>query len=66
MAYPHKGDRQQVSTRISREYYNKLNDYVDAAGITKTDFIHDLIVERLEEIDVNALHPDQEALPLPA
>jgi len=66
MAYPSKGDRQQVSTRISRSYYEKMNEYVEAIGITKNDFIHDLIVDRLEEIDVAALHPDQEELPLTA
>jgi len=64
MAQPNKGDRQQVSARISREHYNKMSQYVVLRGISKNDFIHDLIVEALAQINLDAVNKDQTELPM--
>lgn len=66
MAQPHKGDRQQIATRIPRKDFHKLHRYVELAGTTKSDFLRDLVLERLAQIDLNALNEDQEELPLTA
>lgn len=66
MVRPNKGDRQMVATRIPRQDYNKLNRYVELTGTTKNDFIRDVLLERLAEIDLNALNENQGKLPLTA
>ena len=66
MAQPHKGDRQQIATRIPRKDFNKLHRYVELTGTTKSDFLRDLVLQRLAQIDLNALNEDQEELPLTA
>lgn len=66
MVRPNKGDRQMVATRIPRQDYNKLNRYVELAGTTKNDFIRDVLLERLAEIDLDALNENQGKLPLTA
>ena len=66
MVRPNKGDRQMVATRIPRQDYNKLHRYVELTGRTKTDFIRDVLLERLAEIDLDALNEQQEKLPLTA
>lgn len=64
MAYPHKGERALVGGRIPLPYYRKLNAVMEAKGMTKNDFIADLIMQRLDEIDLDEVHPDQEKLSL--
>ena len=66
MAQPHKGDRQQIATRIPRKDFNKLHRYVELTGTTKSDFLRDLVLERLASIDLDALNEDQTKLPLTA
>lgn len=66
MAQPHKGNRHQVATRITTSEFNKLNAYVDFKGMTKNDFIREVLVDALEKIELNALHEDQEQLPITA
>lgn len=66
MAQPHKGDRQQIATRIPRKDFNKLHRYVELTGTTKNDFIRDVLLERLAEIDLDALNENQGKLPLTA
>lgn len=66
MAQPHKGDRQQVATRIERLQYDKLTRYVSLTGTTKSDFLRDLVLARLNEIDLDAITDDQERLPISA
>lgn len=66
MAQPHKGDRHQVATRILREDFDKLNRYVELTGTTKNDFLRDLLLDRLAEIDLDALNEGQDKLPLTA
>ena len=65
MAQPHKGPREQVATRIERAQFEKLDRYVTVTGTTKSDFLRDLLLARLHEIDVDALE-GQETLPLTA
>jgi predicted DNA-binding protein len=59
MVRPNKGDRQMVATRIPRQEYNKLHRYVELTGTTKSDFIRDVLLERLAEIDLDALNGNQ-------
>lgn len=66
MAQPHKGDRQQVAARIDRKDFEKLDRYVELTGTTKSDFLRDLLLARLAEIDLDALHENQEQLPITA
>lgn len=66
MVRPNKGDRQMVATRIPRRDYDKLHRYVELVGTTKTDFIRDVLLERLAEIDLEALNEHQGKLPLTA
>lgn len=66
MVRPNKGDRQMVATRIPRQDYDKLHRYVELTGTTKTDFIRDVLLERLAEIDLDALNENQGKLPLTA
>ena len=66
MAQQHKCDSQQIATRIPRKDFNKLHRYVELTGTTKSDFLRDLVLERLAQIDLNALNEDQEELPLTA
>ena len=55
-----------VATRIPRQDYNKLNRYVELTGTSKNDFIRDVLLERLAEIDLDALNENQGKLPLTA
>lgn len=55
-----------VATRLPRQHYNKLNRYVELTGTTKNDFIRDVLLERLAEIDLDGLNEDQGKLPLTA
>lgn len=66
MAQPHKGNRHQVATRLTTAEFDKLNTYVDFHGMTKNDFIRGVLVDALARIDLNALHGDQEQLPITA
>lgn len=66
MAQPHKGDRQQIATRIERTHFDKLTRYVELTGTTKSDFLRDLVLDRLQDIDLDQLTHDQERLPLSA
>jgi len=66
MAQPHKGDRQQIATRVLRKDFEKLHRYVELTGTTKSDFLRDLLLERLAEIDLDALNENQDKLPLTA
>lgn len=55
-----------VATRIPRQDYDKLHRYVELTGTTKTDFIRDVLLERLAEIDLDALNENQGKLSLTA
>lgn len=66
MVRPNKGDRQMVATRIPRSDYNKLHRYVELMDTTKSDFIRDVLLERLAEIDFDNLNDDQGQLPITA
>jgi len=66
MAQPHKGDRQQVACRISRAEFNKLNQYVELVGTTKTDLLRELLLDWLDQVDVEGSHEDQQQLPISA
>ncbi|GAB3186119.1 hypothetical protein GCM10027060_26440 [Nesterenkonia halophila] len=66
MPTPSKGDRTLVTARISQDHFTKLDRYVKAAGISKNDFIADLVVEALDDIDLDDVEHDQERLPLSA
>lgn len=66
MVRPNKGDRQMVATRIPRKDYDKLHRYVERTDTTKSDFIRDVLLERLAEIDLDALNENQGRLPLTA
>lgn len=61
-----KGDRTLVSTRIPTEHFKKLTAYVEAEGITKSDFLADVLLAALEQVDLENLHTSQERLPLSA
>lgn len=66
MPTPSKGDRTLVTARISNAHFKKLDEYIKAVGISKSDFIADLIVGALNEINLDDIHRDQERLPLSA
>lgn len=61
-----KGERTQVSSRIEQPYFEKLERYLSATGETKNDFVRQLIIDRLDSIDLDDIERDQERLPLSA
>ncbi|HIW46359.1 MAG TPA: hypothetical protein H9884_05595 [Candidatus Yaniella excrementigallinarum] len=66
MVRPNKGDRQMIATRIPRAQYEKLHQYVELAGTTKTDFIREAVLDRLEDINLDAIDENQDQLPITA
>jgi len=66
MAQPFKGERVVVTARIPKEYFTKLDRYVKALGVSKTDFITQALTKALDEVDVEQADPDQEQLPITA
>jgi len=66
MVRPNKGDRQMIATRIPRTQYEKLHQYVEIVGTTKTNFIREAVLDRLEEIDLDVIDENQDQLPITA
>src|SRR5699024_2791262 len=66
MVRPNKGDRQMIATRIPRAQYEKLHQYVELAGTTKTYFIRDAELDRSEDIIQDAIDENQDQLPITA
>lgn len=66
MPAQNKGDRRLVTTRIPTEHFEKLTAYVEAEGITKSDFLGDVLLAALEQINLETLKQHQERLPLSA
>lgn len=66
MPAQNKGDRRLVTTRIPKEHFDKLTAYVEAEGITKSDFLGDVLLAALEQVDLETLDRHQERLPLSA
>lgn len=61
-----KGHRTQVSARIEQPYFEKLDRYLSLTGESKNDFVRELIIERLNQVDLESLERNQEPLPLTA
>lgn len=61
-----KGERTLVSTRIPNEHFKKLSAYVEAEGTTKSEFLADVLLAALEQVDLENLNAHQERLPLSA
>lgn len=66
MPTPSKGERTLVTARIPQDYFTKLDRYVKAAGLSKNDFIADLIVRSLDDVDLADVERTQERLPMTA
>lgn len=66
MPRQHKGERVVVTARLPVRYYRKLDQYVQATGETKTDFLTEAIVKALDQVDIEDLHPHQERLKISA
>lgn len=66
MPQPSKGDRVVVTARIPGDYFKKLDQYVKATNVSKTDFINDLVTTALDDIDVENINPQQERLKMSA
>jgi len=66
MVRPNKGDHQMIATRIPRTQYEKLHQYVELVGTTKTDFIREAVLDRLQEINLDAIDENQDQLPITA
>lgn len=62
----HRGDRDVVTFRVAPELNQKLARYVQAIGMTKSDFIAELLDEKLRDVDLENLDEEQARLPLSA
>lgn len=66
MPQVHKGERVVVTARIPQRYHRKLDQVVHTTGVSKSDFITELITTALDDIDVENLDPQQDRLKIPA
>lgn len=68
MPTPSKGDRRLVTTRIPVAYFDKLTRYCQITGTSKSDFLGDVLIKALDEVDLSALEHarNQEKLPVAA
>lgn len=62
---PHRGDRQGVTSKLPRSYFDKLTRICDANGETKNDYITRVLVADLDSIN-EADIDGQEPLPMSA
>lgn len=65
MARPSKGKRVGVTAKIPLADFEKMDRFSQITGVTKNDFVADLITKGLAEIDIDELE-GQDQLPMSA